>query len=420
MSITVLKGHIISAPELGKLEITENGYLVLDDGVIVGVYSELPECWQNAPLTDYGNKLILQSFADMHFHAPQYPMMSVGLDLPLLDWLNRYAFKTEAKYSDTGYAREVYAILAQRLLHYGTTRVVAFSSLHTDATLVLMEEFEKAGLTGYVGKVNMDRNAMPGIYQETTEESMRETIRFLDAAERFTKIKPIITPRFTPSCTDELMAFLGKVAKERGLYVQSHLSENLKEIEWVRELHPDCEEYWETYDKYGLFGDHTVMAHCVYSSARERAAMKRNNVLVAHCADSNISLCSGIVPVRVMLQEGLWVALGSDVAGGAELPMNRAITAAIRMSNARRIVSNFTDEILSVEEGYYLATTSGARYFGAGNGFAAGDKLHAIVVDDDGLTPAWDLDVLERFKRAIYLMDDRNIVAVYSDGKKVV
>jgi len=420
MSIAVLKGNIISAPKLGELKLTENGYLVLDDGVIVGIYDALPECWQNAPLTDYGNKLIMQSFADMHLHAPQYPMLSIGLDLPLLDWLQRYAFPTEARFSDVGYAREVYAELAKRLLQYGTTRIVAFGSYHTDATIVLMEELEKAGVTGYVGKVNMDRNAMPGVYQETTESSMQDTIRFLDAAERFTKIKPIITPRFTPSCTNELMAFLGKIVQERGLYVQSHLSENRQEIAWVRELHPDCAEYWETYDKYGLFGDHTVMAHCVYSSAREREAMKQRNVLVVHCPDSNISICSGIVPVRTMLNEGLWVALGSDIAGGAELPMNRAITGAIRMSNARHIVSDWQDDFLTMEEAFYLGTTAGAKYFGAGEGFAAGDPLHAIVVDDTGLSPANDLDLLERLKRAINLMDDRNIVAVYSDGKKVI
>lgn len=420
MPISVLKGHIVSAPKLGKLEITENGYLVLDDGVIVGIYDALPERWQNAPIADYSGKLILQSFADMHMHAAQFPMLSIGLDLPLLDWLQRYAFPTEARFSDVGYAREVYAELAKKLLHYGTTRVVAFGSLHADATIVLMEELEKAGVTGYVGKVNMDRNAMPGVYGETTEDSMRDTIRFLDAAERFTKVKPIITPRFTPSCTNELMEFLGKIVRERGLRVQSHLSENRQEIAWVRELHPDCSEYWETYDKYGLFGDHTVMAHCVHSSAREREVMKQRNVLVAHCPDSNINICSGIVPVRTMLNEGLWVALGSDIAGGAELPMNRAITGAIRMSNARHIVSDWQDDFLTVEEAFYLGTTSGARYFGAGDGFAAGDALHAIVVDDEGLSSAKDLSVLERLKRALNLMDDRNIIAVYSEGRKVV
>ena len=420
MSITVLKGHIVSAPKLGALETLENGYLVLDDGIIQGAFSSLPERFASAPVSDYGDRLILQSFADMHLHAPQYPMLGLGMDLPLLDWLKQYTFRTEARFQDTDYAREIYRQLAQRLIRSGTTRVVMFSSIHTDATLILMEELERAGVTGYVGKVNMDRNGAPGSYQETTEESKRETLRFLEAAADFSRVKPILTPRFTPTCTDELMAWLGQTARERGLYVQSHLSENKQEIAWVRELHPDCVEYWETYDKFGLFSDHTVMAHCVYSSAREREAMKRRNVLVAHCPDSNINICSGFVPLQIMLEEGLWVALGSDIAGGAELPMNRVITAAIRMSKAKRIESEWAQDFLTVIEGYYLGTTAGARYFGAGAGFAPGDPLHAIVVDDAALPKTRALSLRERLERAIYLMDDRSIVAVYSEGKKVV
>ena len=108
-----------------------------------------------------GETLILQSFADLHLHAPQYPMLGMGMDLPLLDWLNAYAFPTEARFADTGYAREIYSRLARELIANGTTRVCMFSSLHTDATLILMEELEKAGVTGYVGKVNMDRNVCP-------------------------------------------------------------------------------------------------------------------------------------------------------------------------------------------------------------------------------------------------------------------
>ena len=151
------------------------------------------------------------------------------------------------------------------------------SAWHTGATLVRREELEKAGVTGDVGKGNMDRNGLPGGLQETTEESVRETLRWLEGG-RFEHVKPIITPRFTPSCTDELMTELGRIARERGLYVQSHLSENTREIELVRELHPDCQQYWETYDKYGLWKDHTLMAHCVHSDERERDAMKKRCV----------------------------------------------------------------------------------------------------------------------------------------------
>ena len=359
------------------------------------------------------------AFCDMHLHAPQYPMLGMGMDLPLIDWLNTYTFKTEARFEDSDYARRIYKKLASDLITSGTTRVCMFSSLHTDATLILMEELEKAGVTGYVGKVNMDRNALPGILQETTEESVSETLRWLDGCH-FEHVRPIITPRFTPSCSNELMAALGEIARDRGLYVQSHLSENRGEIAWVKELHPDCAQYWETYDKYGLWKDHTVMAHCVYSDARECAAIRRAGVVVAHCAGSNINLCSGVSPVREMLQQGIWVTLGSDIAGGAQLPMYKVITMSIRASKIKRMETDWSEDFLTVPEGYYLGTTAGHRYFGGGEGFAVGQPLHAIVVDDgDFPEPVRPLTVRERFERSLYMLHRHNITAVWSHGRQV-
>lgn len=419
MSLTILKGTIVSAPALGRLEITEGGYLVAEDGVIRGVFSALPEQYAGAAVEDHGSDLILQSFADLHLHAPQYPMRGMGMDLPLLDWLNTYAFPTEARFADTDYARAVYRQLAAELIENGTTRVCMFSSLHTDATLILMEELERAGVTGYVGKVNMDRNSLPGVLEETTEQSMAETLRWLEACGDFRLVKPILTPRFTPSCTDQLMAFLGKLSAERGLPVQSHLSENQAEVDWVRQLHPDCKQYWETYAKYGLWNNRTLMAHCVWSDQRERAAMKEAGVTVVHCADSNQNLCSGVAPVRVMLREGLNVALGSDVAGGDHLSMFDVAAASIRASKARRILDGWQTDFLTVAESWYLATSAGAAYFGQAPGFAPGNFLHALVLRDDRLPQPHPLTAAERLERAVYLRQKDAVRAVWSAGRKV-
>ena len=416
----LLKGNIVHTPRFGAPEVIEHGCLVLDDdGTIRALLPAAPE-GADGEVIDYGDALIMQSFADMHLHAPQYPMLGMGMDLPLIDWLNTYTFKTEARFADTDYARRIYRKLASDLITGGTTRVCMFSSLHTDATLILMEELERAGVTGYVGKVNMDRNAIPEL-QETAEESIRETLRWLEECARFRYVKPILTPRFTPSCSNELMAALGKLARERDLPVQSHLSENLGEIAWVRELHPDCAQYWETYDKYGLWKRGTVMAHCVHSDAREVEAMRRAGVVVAHCAGSNINLCSGVSPVREMIERGVWVVLGSDIAGGASLAMHRVITMSIRASKIKRIETDWSEDFLTVPEAYYLGTSSGHRYFGAQDGFAVGDKLHAIVVDDSDFTEATrPLTVSERFERAVYMMHRHNITAVWSEGRRVV
>jgi len=419
MAAVILKGTIVSAPALGQLEVTEHGFLVAEDGVIRGVFPLLPEQYAGAPVEDFGDALILQSFADLHLHAPQYPMLGTGMDLPLLDWLNAYAFPTEARFADPDYAREIYRKLARELVENGTTRVCMFSSLHRKATLILMEELEKAGVTGYVGKVNMDRNNAPGVLEETTEESMRETLQWLEECSSFQHVKPMLTPRFTPSCSNRLLSFLGKLAADRNLPVQSHLSENQAEMAWVRELHPDCRQYWETYAKYGLWNRRTVMAHCVWSDARERTAMRDAGVTAVHCANSNQNICSGVAPVRVMLQEGVHVALGSDIAGGDQLHMFDVVAATVRASKARRILDGWETDFLTVPEGWFLGTSAGAAFFGEQPGFAPGNRLHALVLEDGTLPQPHPLTVAERLERSVYLRQPGAIRAVWSEGRKV-
>lgn len=418
MALTILKGTILSAPALGRLDVTEGGYLIAEDGVITGVFPALPERYAGAPVEDFGGALILQAPADLHLHAPQYPMMGMGMDLPLLDWLNTYAFPTEARFSDPGYAREVYRRLAEDLIANGTTRVCMFSSLHREATLILMEELERAGVAGYVGKVNMDRNGGADL-QETTEESMAETLRWLEECGDFRHVKPMVTPRFTPSCTDELMAFLGRLASERDLPIQSHLSENTAEGDWVRQLHPDCAQYWETYAKYGLWNSRTVMAHCVWCDERERRAMKDAGVTAVHCPDSNQNLCSGVSPVRVLLREGVKVALGTDVAGGDTLSMLDAASSAIRASKARRILDGWGTDFLTAAEAWYLAASAGAEFFGDRPGFAAGNPFHALALDDSQLLQPHLLTPEERLERCLYHRQRDAIRAVWSAGRRV-
>ena len=417
MNTTILKGNIVAAPALGKLDIVENGYLVAVDGVIEGVYENLPEKFAGCEVEDCGKDLILQTFSDMHLHAPQYAMLGMGMDMPLIDWLNTYTFPTEAHFADPEVARPIYKQLAAELVANGTTRVVMFSSLHRESTLVLMEELEKAGVTGYVGKVNMDRNGGEN-YQETTQESMDETVKWIEQCD-FEHVKPVITPRFTPTCTNELMEFLGKLAAEKDLPIQSHLSENTGEIAWVKELHPDCQQYWETYAKYNMWNDRTVMAHCVWSDERERKAIKDAGVWVCHCASSNEDLISGYAPIRVMLDEGVRVVLGSDIAGGDHISMFDNVTASIRASKARRIMTNWETDFLTVAEAYYLGTSAACEFFGEKPGFAAGNPLHAIVVSDDKLPDVRERTTQERFERCMYRRQPDAIRAVYSAGRKV-
>lgn len=417
METRIIKGNIIAAPEFGKLDITENGYLITVDGKIRGTYQKLPEEFAECAVEDYGDALVMQSFSDMHLHGPQYPMLGMGMDKPLLEWLNTYTFPTEARFKDNEFARKAYRRLARELAAKGTTRVCMFSSIHREATLILMEELENAGISGFVGKVNMDRNSGEN-YQETTEESISETVKWLQSCH-FEHIKPMITPRFTPSCTNELMQELGRIAHEKKLPIQSHLSENTGELAWVKELHPDCDQYWETYAKYGLWNEQTLMAHCVWSDERERKAIRDAGVWAVHCPASNENLVSGYAPARKMLNEGLNVVLGSDIAGGDHLSMFKNITAAIRASKARRIMDDRKTDFLTVAEAFYLGTSAAAPFFGEKPGFAPSNTLHAIVVEDETLPMVHPLSIQERFERCVYRREHGAMLAVYSEGNRI-
>lgn len=415
----VLRGNIIHTPRCGQLELHPHSYLVCEDGVVAGVFQHLPEAYRNLLLEDYGDKMILPGLVDLHVHGAQYAYRGLGMDMELLDWLECNAFPEESRFARQDYAEAAYRIFADALVHSATTRACIFATLHRPATLQLMQLLEQAGLPCFVGKVNMDRNS-PDILRETTEESLAETRRWLEESRGFSLVRPILTPRFTPSCTDTLMNGLGELQRAFDVPMQSHLSENLSEIEWVKELCPQTRFYGEAYARAGLFGGScpTVMAHCVWSGEEERALMKQNGVFIAHCPQSNMNVSSGIAPVKQFLQEGQKVGLGSDVAGGAHLSIFRAMTDAIQCSKLRwRLVDSDTPA-LTLPEALYMATKGGGAFFGKVGSFEAGYALDAVVLDDSALPTTRDCTLAERLERFVYLSDGRPC-AKYAAGRRL-
>ena len=204
--------------------------------------------------------------------------------------------------------------------------------------------------------------------------------------------------------------------------VQSHLSENLSEIEWVKELCPYAEFYGDAYDHFGLFGADapTVMAHCVYSTEEEIQRMKENGVYVAHCPESNENLSSGIAPVKRYLEEGLSVGLGSDVAGGSTENLFRAMAHAIQMSKMRWRLVDQKYPALKSEEVFYMATKGGGSFFGKVGSFEEGYEFDAVVLDDSRLESSRQMSVKDRLERMIYLADEREVKAKYVRGNKII
>lgn len=418
----ILKGNIAYSQNKDTMKYFENSYLICVEGKSEGIFSAIPEQYQGLPVTDYGDAMILPGLIDLHIHAPQYIYRSLGMDLELLDWLDQIAFPQEAKYKDLDYARKAYSIFASDAKASATTRHVMFGTQHKDATIALMDEIEKTGIKAFVGKVNMDRNAPDILREESAEVSAEQTIQWIqETKHRYHNVKPILTPRFIPSCTDELMHKLAQIQKEYELPLQSHLSENLCEIAWVSELCPDSENYGDAYYKRNLFGGQhkAVMAHCVYSDKKEIALMKQQGVFVAHCPQSNLNLASGIAPVRTYLEEGLFVGLGSDVAGGYSNSIFRAMADCIQMSKIRWRLIDQELKPLTFPEAFYLGTKGGGAFFGKVGSLEAEYEFDAIVIDDSALKTTLSLSLPDRLERMIYLSDDRHIISKYVAGEQI-
>jgi len=423
----VLKGNLCYSLDEKNLSVVEQGYLVCEDGVSAGVYETLPEEYRQYPVVDYGDKLIVPGLVDLHVHAPQYAFRGLGMDMELLDWLNTHTFPEEAKYRDLEYAASAYGIFAEQMKHSATTRACIFATVHREATELLMDLMEETGLKTMVGKVNMDRNTPDYLVEDDAPQSAGDTIRWLDeSAGRYERTKPILTPRFIPSVTDDLMGGLNVIRKRYHLPVQSHLSENQGEIAWVKELCPWSSCYGDAYDKQGMFGRDgdgyeckTIMAHCVYSGEEERKLLKERGVYVAHCPQSNTNLASGIAPARRYLEEGIHIGLGSDVAGGFTESIFRAMADAVQVSKLYWRLVDESAKPLTMEEAFYMGTKGGGSFFGKVGSFEKGYELDAVILDDAKLKHPQPLEIKERLERFIYLSDERHIVGKYVAGSKI-
>ncbi|MCL2034868.1 MAG: amidohydrolase family protein [Oscillospiraceae bacterium] len=420
-NIYALKGNICYSKDQKTIEAVENGYVVVENETSRGVFRTLPEKWANAPVTDYGDKLIIPGLVDLHIHAPQYAFRGTGMDLELLDWLNTYTFPEEARYGDLEYAELAYSLFADDLSKGATTRAVVFATVHVPATMLLMEKLERSGIVSLVGKVNMDRSSPAGLQEESAERSANDTIGWLHSCVgKFKNTSPILTPRFIPSCSDDLMRRLGDIQKAFKLPLQSHLSENQSEIEWVSELCPWSMSYGDAYAQFGMFGGenvNAVMAHCVWPTSGEIELIRKNGVYVAHCPQSNMNLASGIAPVRKFLEKNLNVGLGSDVAGGSSASVFRAMSDSIQVSKLYWRLVDGDSAPLTVEEAFYLGTLGGGRFFGKAGSFDDGFEFDAVIIDDGSIIGPAKPNIHDRLSKVIYLSDDRNIIAKYVRGE---
>jgi guanine deaminase len=390
-----------------------HGQLRIHGGVIadIAVFSGVSKGFGTADLGSE-RSLISPGLVDAHLHLPQFD--SIGVDgLTLLDWLHTAIFPAEARWSDADFAGEMAGRVARRLLAAGTTTVAAYATVHHEGTRSAMAALSAAGVRGLVGQVLMDQEA-PADLRRPAKQLLKEAAAC--RVGEFAGIEPIVSPRFAVSCSSELLAGAGALARSTGWAVQTHLSEMIPECERVRELHGAG--YVEVYRRAGLLTPRTVLGHGIWLDEGERAMLRESESVIAHCPTANLFLQAGRFDRAGTRAAGVRVALGSDIAGGPDVSMVRVARAMIETVKSRAIAragrAASAEELPTSADAWHQITAGNADALGMKDAGRLGVGLPAdvLVIDPSvgpNAEPNW-LSAADPLGKLMYAWDDRWIV----------
>ena len=317
--------HFLRQPEshqdLGSLEYFVDGLLWIEQGYIKALGQAdklLDKLPKHIEIKDCTGQLIMPGFIDTHVHYPQMKVIA-SYGTQLLEWLEKYTFPEESKFCDIEYAQEIATLFLDELLGHGTTTALVFCTVHPESVEAFFTEAEKRDLRMIAGKVMMDRNA-PDVLTDTPKSSYQQSKKLIDKWHGRSRLSYAITPRFALTSSGEQLALAGKLLQEYpDVYLHTHISEQRAEIERVKELFPQAQDYLDVYDQHGLVTDRSIFAHAIHLSERECRRISQTDAAVAFCPSSNLFLGSGLFNLKNILQHEIKVGLGTDVGGGTSL-----------------------------------------------------------------------------------------------------
>ncbi|KAJ6585168.1 hypothetical protein B0H19DRAFT_1108599 [Mycena capillaripes] len=457
-----IRGAFVHTQHLGSLEILHDYLLVTDSlGIITHFQAaqtaESQTVLKNSPVCVAlpNGTFIVPNFVDLHLHAAQFLYQGNGLHLPLMEWLNEYAFKAEERLDgDPTLARRVYTRLARRLIQNGTGAVLLFGTIKEETNLILAEVMQAAGLRAFVGKLSMDISSRPSYKEPSAQTSLGAAHSFVEKCRELTAglptherlVEPVLTPRFVPTCSDELLVGLGQMSTTENLKIQSHLAEALDQVKYVRKERGV--EDIEVFERSGLLTSRTIQAHCTFLDVPSFKHVHSCGTAIAHCPLSNSYFSAEPFRLREALDEGVKVGLGTDIAGGYSLDLMTSMRHAVSVSRmregSRQILAgpeHDSGKILAIDwkESLYLATKGGATALGLTTGvFDVGlpfdaqeiclfdstrtglGALDFFDLEGSGNTDGLDTSVtIEMVEKWWCLGDVRNRVGMWVQGAKL-
>lgn len=384
------------------------------------------------------NGFFFPGFIDTHTHASQYPNTGIFGSSTLLSWLETYTFPMESSFSSLERARSVYNRVVDRSLRNGTTCSAYYATLHVPATNLLADICKHRGQRALIGRVCMDRLSPEHYRDSSPENAVKETQACIDHCRRIDPggdtVRPIITPRFAPSCSTECMQSLGKLHRDSGVLAQTHIAENTSELQLVRELFPAASNYASVYDDAGLLTDKMILAHAIHLSPDEVDLIEKRRTKVSHCPVSNSCLASGAAKIRQLLDANVTVGLGTDMSGGFSPSILETARQAVLVSRHVAMQDGESAK-LSVEEALFLSTRGGAKVVGLGDEVGAFEvgmdwdtqlvDLGGDVANEDIESQGSSVDIFgweawpDRVAKWLYCGDDRNVKTIWIHGRKV-
>ncbi len=423
---TLLKGRVLSfggSPFEGEPTdaATLHEAVLIEGGRIaaLGTATDLARAHPDAEVTDHGSHLIMAGFVDPHVHYPQTAMIA-SWGKRLIDWLNSYTFPEEMKFGDPDYAREVANRYLDLTAAHGTTTMCSFCTIHPESVDAFFAAARSRGQRVVAGKTCMDRNAPEGL-RDTAQTGYDQSKALLEKWHGIDRISYAITPRFSPTSTPDQLEAMGALwAEHPDCLMQTHLSEQTDEIEWVRSLFPDARDYLDTYEQFGLLGGRGLYGHAIHLEDRERDRLREVGAALVHCPTSNTFIGSGLFDMNGLIREGHRVGLATDTGGGSSFSMLRTMAAAYEIGQLR-------GRPLHPSQLLWLGTVGSARTLRMDDriGNIAPGMEADLVVLDLASTPAIAQreahadDLWEAVFPTIMMGDDRAVADVWIGGRKL-
>ena len=398
----------------------EDGFLLVEDEKIVGLYAydKLPQDWSDCRWIDYRPHLIIPGFIDPHNHFPQLQVIA-SYGAQLMEWLEKYTFPEEAKFSDYNYSKLAAKTFIDMLIDNGTTTSVSFGSVHMESVDALFEEAEKYNMCLIAGKVMMNRNA-PDSVLDTARTSYDNSKFLIKKWHKKNRLHYAISPRFGITSTPDQLDLAGALLSEfDDCYLQTHISENAKEIELTLSLFPERKNYLDIYIHHGLIGPTSLLGHCIHLDSYERAQMNEMSAVAVHCPTSNLFLGSGLFDLADLKAHDVRTAVASDTGGGTSHSMLKTLADAYKIQQLR-------DYTINPLESIYWATLGNACALGLEHeiGSLKVGSFADFIVLNSCATKLSDnrMQTCQNLIEELFILqtlgDDRFIKSVYIAGKK--